>query len=104
MPASHARPCRRPPVVAVLVLCMASTIGPSTLAASAPPRAAAPDLDLLEYLGRMEGSDGAWVGPDDMAAVTDEAPAAERSDGKRQATAGARVQAPPPVEERRHVE
>ena len=98
------RPCRPPPVIAVLVLCLASTIGPAALAADAPSRAAAPGLDLLEYLGRMEGSDGAWVGPDDMDAVTEDAPAAERSDGKRQATAGARVPAPPPVEERRHVE
>ncbi len=108
MPVRRGRPCRARPVAAALVLGLAATVAPAALAASAPPRAAAPELDLLEYLGRMQGTEGAWVGPEDipdeLAAVTAESPAAERGDRQHQAKADTRVPAPPPVEERRHVE
>ncbi len=73
--------------------------------AAEPPRIAAPDLDLLEYLGRLEGRDGEWVGPEDMAPAADDAPSGS-SASRRQANVehGVRVPAPTPTGEQRHVE
>lgn len=101
---ADARVGARRRLAAIVLLAAGVTASP---ARAAP---AAPDLDLLEYLGRLEQQEGRWVGPDDMASATPEDEAAARRQARvdRQAPADKRPGAPAststPTEGRQHVD